>query len=166
MMFGRDGNLSIIRVGTIAAIIGVLFIVGAIVFFFVDQSSHQVPLEIEPFPGAANSGVIPRSGNSQTEFFQVTTASPEDVVAYYQGKMDGFYGAGTEPELRECKRFPSSGEQLEFQRGDPGVIPYQYTCLFDRSGFFVSQFTTVIIQPGIDENKGKTIVAHEQTWES
>lgn len=165
-MFGRDGNFSVIRVGTIAAIIGVLFIIGAIVFFFVDRGSRQVPLEIEPFPGAADSGIIPRSGTSQTEFFRVSNATPEDVVAYYQGKMDGFYGAGTEKELRECKRFPSSGEQLEFQRGDPGVIPYQYTCLFDRSGFFVSQFTTIIIQPGIDKNKGITIVAHEQTWES
>jgi hypothetical protein len=165
-MFGRDGNLSIIRVGMIAAIIGVLFIIGAVVFFFIDRGSHQVPLEIEPFPGAADSGVVARSGASQTEFFQVTTASPEDVVAYYQGKMDSFYGAGTERELRECKRFPSSGEQLAFRRGDPGVIPYQYTCLFDRSGFFLSQFTTVIIQPGIDENEGITIVAHEQTWES
>ena len=165
-MFGRDGNLSVFRVGTIAAIIGVLFIVGAIVFFFIDRGSHQVPLEIEPYPGAAESGVIPRSGTSQTEFFQIASISPEEVVAYYQGKMDGFYGAGTERELRECKRFPSSGEQLEFQRGDPGVIPYQYTCLFDRSGFFVSQFTTVVIQPGIGDKKGITIVVHEQTWES
>ena len=103
-MFGRDGNLSIIRVGTLAAIVGVLFIIGAIVFFFIDRGSHQVPLEIEPFPGAANSGVITRSSTSQTEYFQITTASPEDVVAYYQGKMDGFYDAGTEKELRECKR--------------------------------------------------------------
>ncbi len=165
-MFGRDGNLSIIRVGTLAAIVGVLFIIGAIVFFFIDRGSHQVPLEIESFPGAANSGVITRSSTSQTEYFQITTASPEDVVAYYQGKMDGFYDAGTEKELRECKRFPASGNQFEFERGDPGIVPYQYTCLFDRSGFFLTQSTAIVIQPGIDKNEGITIVAHEQIWGS
>ncbi len=165
-MFGRDGNLSIIRVGTIAAIVGVLFIVGAIIFFFIDRSSHQVPLEIDPYPGATTGGQVTRSTTSRTEYFQIPNATAEDVVAYYQGKMDSFYGSGTEKEIRECKRFPSFGEQLEYQRGDPGVAPYQYTCLFDRSGFFVSQSTTVIIQPGIEENKGMTIVAHDQFWES
>jgi len=165
-MFGRDGNISVIRVGTIAAVVGVLFIVGAIVFFFIDRGSRQVPLEIEPFPGATTGGQVPRSTTSRTEFYQIPNVSPEDVVAYYQGKMDSFYGAGAEKELRECKRFPAFGNQFEFDRGDPGVTPYQFTCLFDRSGFFVTQFTTVIIQPGIDKNEGMTIVAHDQTWES
>jgi hypothetical protein len=165
-MFGRDGNISIIRVGIIAAIIGGLFIVGAIVFFFVDRASHQVPLEIDPFPGATIAGQVPHSTTSRTEYFQIPNVSPEDVVAYYQGKMDSFYGPNTEEEIRKCKRFPAIGEQLEYKRGDPGVTPYQYTCLFDRSGFFISQSTRVIIQPGIDENKGITIVAHDQSWES
>ncbi|MEO8610322.1 MAG: hypothetical protein ABI690_20670 [Chloroflexota bacterium] len=165
-MLGRDGNISVIRVGTLAAIIGVLFIVGAIAFFFIDRASHQVPLEIDPFPGASVGGKVPHSKTSQTEYFQIPNTSAEDVVAYYQDKMDSFYGSGTEKELRECKRFPAAGEQLEYQQGKPGITPYQYTCLFDRSGFFVSQTTTVIIQPGIDKNKGTTIVAHDQTWES
>jgi hypothetical protein len=165
-MLGRDGNISVIRIGTLAAIVGILLIVGAIAFFFIDRASHQVPLEIEPYPGATVGGRVPHSKTSQTEYFQIPNVSPEDVVAYYQGKMDSFYGPNTEPELRECKRFPAVGEQLEYQRGDPGITPYQYTCLFDSSGFFISQTTTVIIQPGIDKNKGITIVAHDQSWES
>jgi len=92
--------------------------------------------------------------------------SPEDVVNYYQGKMDGFYDANTEEELTSCKRFPSIGEQAEFTRGDPGIVPYEYRCLFDRSGFNVTQYTTVIIQPGIDDKEGTTVVAHEQYWQS
>jgi hypothetical protein len=165
-MFGRDGNISVIRVGTLAAIVGVLFIIGAIVFFFIDRASHQVPLQIDSYPGATKNGQVSHSKDSRTEYFEIPNVSPEDVVAFYQGKMDSFYGSGTETEIRSCKRFPAFGDQLEFQRGDPGVIPYQFTCLFDRSGFFVTQFTTVIIQPGIDKNKGKTIVAHDETWES
>ena len=165
-MFGRDGNISVIRLGTIAALIGVLFIVGAVIFFFIDRGSHQVPLHIEPYPGATNGGQVTRSATSRTEFYQIPNVSPEEVVAYYQEKMDGFYGAGAERELRECKRFPAFGNQFEYDRGDPGVTPYQFTCLFDRSGFFVTQFTTIIIQPGIDENEGMTVVAHEQTWEA
>ena len=165
-MLGRDGNISVIRVGTLAAIVGLLFIVGAIAFFFIDRASHQVPLEIEPYPGATVGGKVPHSSTSRTAFFQIPNVSPEDVVAYYQGKMDSFYGPNTEPEIRECKRFPAVGDQIEYQRGEPGVTPYQYTCLFDRSGFFISQLTTVIIQPGIDTNKGITIVAHDQSWQS
>jgi len=165
-MFGRDGNLSVFRVGTVAAIIGVLFIVGAIAFFFIDRASHQVPLEIDSFPGSTDRGIINHSSNARAKFFQVADVTAEDVVAYYQSKMDSFYGAGAEKELRQCKRFPSSGESFEYRRGDPGVIPYQYQCIFDSSGFFLSQFTTVVIQPGIDDNNGLIIVKHEQTWES
>jgi hypothetical protein len=165
-MLGRDGNISVIRVGTLAAIVGGLLIVAAIVFFFIDRGSHQVPLEIEPYPGSLVGGQVTRSNNSRTEYFQITNASAEDVVAYYQGKMNGFYGAGTEKELSQCKRFPPVGNQTEFDRGTAGITPYQYTCLFDRSGFFVSQYTTVLIQPGIADNEGTVVVAHDQTWES
>jgi len=52
-ILGRDGNLSFIRVGTIAAIIGILLIVVGIVLFLVDRASRQVPLEIEVYPGAS-----------------------------------------------------------------------------------------------------------------
>lgn len=165
-MFGRDGSFSVIRLGTFAAIIGVLLIIGAIVFFFIDRSSHQVPLQIDPYPGATNAGQVDRSKTSRSAYFQIANVTPEEVVAFYQGKMDSFYGTGTEKELRECKRFPPVGEQESYTRGDAGAVPYQYTCLFDRSGFFVSQLTAVIIQPGVDKNKGMTIVAYEQSWQS
>lgn len=165
-MLGRDGNVSVVRVGTIAAVVGVLFIVGAIAAFFLDRASHQQPLEVQAYPGAADAGRIDRSDISRTVFFQVAGITPEEVVAYYQQKMDEFYGSGTEIELRGCKRFPSSGNQFEFDRGDAGVVPYQFTCLFDRSGFFASQFTRVTIQPGIGDNEGFTMISHDQTWQT
>jgi hypothetical protein len=165
-MLGRDGNISIIRVGTLAAIAGVLLILGAIVFFFIDRASHQVPLDIEPYPGAISGGQIGRSSTSRTALFNVPNASPEEVVAYYQDKMNSFYGSDTEAEFRQCKRFPSTGEQPEYTRGVAGVVPYQYTCLFDRSGFFVTQSTAVVIQPGIGDREGTTVVAYEQIWQS
>jgi hypothetical protein len=165
-MLGRDGNISIIRVGTLAAIFGLLLIVGAVVFFFIDRASHQTPLEIDPYPGSIDRGQTRHSDISRSEFFQVTGVSPEDVLNFYQGKMDSFYDANTEPELKSCKRFPTIGDHPEYTRGDPGIVPYEFRCLFDRSGFNVTQYTTVIIQPGIDDNQGSTIVVHEQYWQS
>lgn len=165
-MLGRDGNISVIRVGTIAAIVGVLFIIGAIAAFFLDRSSYQRPFDVQSYPGATSSGQVDRSETSRTLYFQAPGISPEEIVAFYQQKMDEFYGSGTEIELRGCKRFPSSGNQLEYDRGDAGVVPYQFTCLFDRSGFFASQFTTVTVQPGIDDNEGITLIAHDQTWQT
>jgi hypothetical protein len=165
-MLGRDGNISVIRVGTFAAIIGVLLIIGAVVFFFLDRSSHQRPLEIEPYPGAVDNGQIQHSNVSRTEYFQIPGVSPEDVAGYYQSRMDSFYDANTETELKTCKRFPSTGVQAEYTRGQPGIVPYEFRCLFDRSGFYVSQYTTVIIQPGIDDREGTTVVAHQQFWET
>ena len=42
-MFGRDGSFSVIRLGTFAAIIGVLLIIGAIVFFFIEDGTACRP---------------------------------------------------------------------------------------------------------------------------
>ncbi len=165
-MYDRNGNLSVIRIGTFAAVIGLLLIVGAIVFFFVDRASHQVPLEVQPYPGAISQGQIQRSNISRTEFYQIPDVSPEDVMAYYQTQMDSFYGPDTEPEFKSCKRFPAEGNSPQYDQGQTGIVPYQFTCFFDRSGFFLSQFTSVVIQPGVGDKQGITVVAYEQTWQS
>ncbi len=167
-MFGRDGNLSIFRVGVIAAIIGLLVIVGGIVSFFIDRASHQVPLEIEVFPGAVTWGQRTHSNTSRTVYYQVPGVSAEEIAAFYQRKMDAFYPADVERELRECKRAPQVGNFPEFDAGIQGVPPYQYSCMFDRSGFQSSQFTRVNIQPGIESNgtAGTTIIEYQQIWQS
>jgi hypothetical protein len=163
MFSRREGGFSIIRMGTIAAVIGILVIVGGVVSFFIDRASHQVPLDIEPFPGAASFGTRDTSSYSRSVFFQIKGKTPEEVMAYYQRKLNEFTGDKND----KCVRAPLVGNFLEFDQGKEGVVPFQFSCMFDRSGFQVSQYTRVNIQPGIKANKteGATIVEHEQYWQ-
>lgn len=166
-MLGRDGNISIIRVGTIAAIIGILVIIGGVVSFLIDRASHQVPLEVEVFPGAQLWGQRTHSDTGRTVYYQIANASPDQVKDYYQQKMNDFYPSDTELELRTCKRNPLNGNFPEYDRGTAGITPFQWSCMFDRSGFQITQSTRVNIQPGIPANgtAGLTIVAYEQIWQ-
>lgn len=163
----RDGGFSLIRVGLIAAFIGVLIIAGGAISFFMDRASRQTPLEIELYPGAALWGTRTRSVTAQSVYYQVPNTSPEQVKDYYQQKMNQFYSGDEAPELRSCKRNPSSGNFLEYDRGNPEVVPYQWSCMFDRSGFQITQSTRVNIQPGVASNgtAGMTIVEYEQVWQ-
>jgi hypothetical protein len=160
-MRGRSGGFSIIRVGTIVAIVGAVLIVGAVVSFYLDRSSHQVPLEIDLYPGAAKAGEIPRSNAGRSVYFQIQGATAEQVVEYYQHKMDQFYGNSEE----KCQRMPLTGNFPEYDKGQPNVPPYQFSCMFDRSGFQTTQTTRVNIQPGIGDAKGKTMVEYDQHWQ-
>lgn len=162
-ILGRDGNISIIRVGTIAAILGLIFVAGGVVLFFLDRASHQVPLEVEPYPGATLWSEVPRSKASRSVYYQVTGATAEEVAQYYQGKMNELNGGGGET----CVRVPSVGNFAEYDRGDPNVAPYQFSCMFDRSGFQITQYTRVNIQPGIasTNTQGMIVVEYEQYWQ-
>jgi hypothetical protein len=162
-LLGRDGNISIIRVGTIAAVVGLLFIVGAIVVFFVDRASHQSPLDIPPYPGANLWQTVDHSDVSRSIYYKIPGANADDVAAYYQAKMKDFYGNTDE----RCVRLPAAGNFASYDSGTPNVAPYQFSCMFDRSGFEISQYTRVDIQPGIPSNQtdGMVIVDYEQTWQ-
>jgi hypothetical protein len=162
-IMGRDGNISVIRVGTIAAILGILFIVGAIVWFYVDRAAHQSPLEIEPFPNAQQRGITPRSNTARSVIYYAEGTTPEDVAAFYQQKLNNFYGNTDEA----CVRSPSQGNFPQFEQGDPNVPPYQYSCLFDNSGFQITRYTRVNIQPGIKslDTEGIVVIQYEQYWQ-
>jgi hypothetical protein len=160
-IFGRDGNISIIRVGTLAALLGVVLVVGGIVLFYLDRAAHQVPLDLEAYPGAVQVGVANRSDVSRSVVFEIKNATAEDVSAFYQQKMNQFYGNSEET----CKRFPQAGNYPDYDRGVPDVIPYYFACLFDRSGFQITQYTRVNIQPGIKEYVGSVVVEYDQNWQ-
>ncbi len=166
IFMGRDGSISVFRVALAVALVGILFIGGALLTFFIDQSSRQSPLEIEPFPGAEARGEIPRGPAARSLIFRVSGASPEEVAEYYQQKLTAF--SGDDPQ--ECARIPRVGSYPEAE-GRNDVVPFQYICHFDRSGFRATQYTKVTIQPGIfstnaDENTlGYTMIEHEQRWQ-
>jgi hypothetical protein len=162
-LLGRDGNISIIRVGTIAAILGVLIIVGGILLFLIDRASHQTPLDIAPYPSATLWYTADHSNISRSVYYQIPGASADDVAAYYQNKMRDFYGTNDE----QCVRLPAAGNFPDYDKGVKDVAPFQFSCMFDHSGFEISQYTRVNIQPGIASNNtdGMVIVEYEQSWQ-
>lgn len=167
-MLNRKGGVSVIRVGTIAAIIGVLLVVGGVVSFFIDQASYQVPLDVSPFPGAVQwGGERIRSETWRSLYYQAPNATPEDVEAYYEQKMQEYYG--NSPDSESCHRIPSDGTYPNSDQ--PGVIPYQFICLFQRNGLNANQTTKITIQPGVYNDdpqlntQGMTVIEHEQQWQ-
>ncbi len=162
-LLGRDGKISIIRVGTIAAILGIVIIIGGIVLFLLDRASHQAPLDVATYPGANLWYTADHSSVSRSVFYQIPGANADDVGAFYQTKMKDFYGSAEE----QCVRLPAVGNFPDYDKGVPNIAPYQISCMFDRSGFQISQSTRVNIQPGIASNntEGMVVVEYDQSWQ-
>ncbi len=162
---GRDGSISLFRVGTLIALAGILLIGGGIAAYVLDQNSYREPLNIEPYPSAQSWGSPSEAGSSRRLVFLASDASPEEVTAYYEQKLQEFDGSD-----QGCERIPSGG-QVEASRNDNTVVPYWFICLFQRTGMGVSQQTTVTIQPGVfnsdpDLNtQGMTVIEHSQRWQ-
>jgi hypothetical protein len=177
-IYGRDGKISMLRLGILAGLLGVVFVIIGLVTFFIDRSSHQVPLDIAAYPGAQSAGVQPRAATIRSVYYIIADSTADDVANYYQQKLDEHYGnSATDPNREQCQRFPPDFDPgiesdtdffPEFLDGTPDVPPYRYICLFDRSGLYISQFTKVTIEPGIASNdqEGMVVVEYEQTWQS
>jgi hypothetical protein len=176
-IYGRDGKISLLRIGTLAAAIGVIVVILGVITFLIDRSSHQVPLDIAAYPGAQNTGETPLASTVRQIVYLVPGATPEEVAAYYQQKMDEHYGNRPTDQSREkCQRFPADYDPgidspsdyfPEYNEGNEDVPPYRFICLFDRSGLYMTQFTKVTIEPGIPamHTEGNVVVGYEQHWQ-
>lgn len=168
LLLGRDGQISIVRVGTVVAVIGVLLVVGAAVTFYFDQASREVPLDVEVYPGAESLGEPEPIGNNRILYFIVPDTAPEEVVEHYNRILIEQYGNTGE----RCQRFPNDVDNFANSAGRNDVVPYEYLCLFDRSGFYATQFTRVKIQPGLFNpdsrvnQEGNTLIEYQQRWQS
>jgi hypothetical protein len=157
--------MSIFRIGTLIAILGVLLIVGGVAAYFLDQNSYKAPLDVEVFPGAEAWGNARETNASRRSLFLTSNASPEEVAAYYEEKLRALDGTD-----QRCQRIPAIGE-IKTAATDRTVVPYWYICLFQRTSLNVSQQTTVTIQPGVfnanpDLNtEGMTVIEHSQRWQ-
>lgn len=164
-MSRRSGGFSLFRTGTLIAILGILLIVGGVAAYFLDQNSYRVPLDVEVFPGVQSWGTIRETNASRRSLFLASGASPEEVAAFYEQKLQAQDGAD-----QKCQRIPSIGE-VAAAATDNSVVPYWFVCLFQRSGIGVSQVTTITIQPGVfntDPNlntQGMTVIEHNQRWQ-
>ncbi|MFQ3565629.1 MAG: hypothetical protein SNJ59_01405 [Aggregatilineales bacterium] len=159
-------GISVVRIGIIAGVVGLLLIFVGLVSFFVDQASRRGPFEVAVHPEAEEWGIGNVTPTSRSVFYRVPDRRPEEVAAFYQQRMNEHYGDGVE----NCVRIPPSGE-LIVRPDVPNAIPYQFICMFDRSGFNATQFTRVIIYPGIYDPdpffnaQGMTVIEYEQVWQ-
>ena len=165
---GRDGQISLVRVGTLVAIIGVLLVGAAAAAFYLDQTSRQVPLDIEPYPGAESMGNPQPQGSTRNLYFIVPDTAPEQVMEHYQQLLESQYGDTGE----RCIRFPDATNNYPNPDNVPSIVPYEFICLFDRSGFYATQYTRVRIQPGLRDSdpevsqEGNTLIEYQQRWEA
>jgi hypothetical protein len=167
-MITRDGNISIFRLGLLAAGIGILALVIGIIALVTDQNSYRAPLEIAPYPGAESRGERVLSPVERIQYFVVGGGIPiETVATYYQQLLDQHYGQDANTPLgdrEDCQR-------VEYESGE---VPFQFTCVFNRSGFgfggALYQTTAIEIQPGVRNNdpalntEGMVVIGHRQTW--
>lgn len=163
---GRDGKLSIFRVGILAAVLGILLIGGGFAALILDNNSFRQPLEVAPYPGAEPCGTEGDSGASRNIYYCIPGVEPEPVADYYTQKL--IEHNGSRDEL--CERIPFEGTFPN--AGQPGVVPYEFKCAFNRSGIGGGfQLTVVTIQPGVFSSdparntEGQTVVRYEQRWE-
>jgi hypothetical protein len=164
--------MSIIRIATIVALIGVLAIVLGVAAFFVDQVSYKTPLDIAPYPSAIPWGIAQVITTTQRNiFFQIPGVDAAEVASYYQQKLDEHYGQNVNnPDRERCVRVPAQGV-FEDSLTSNEIVPYQFVCVFGRFGFNSSQQTIVTIQPGLPNEdpakntEGVTVVQYEQTWQ-
>lgn len=162
----RRGGISIVRLGLLAGLVGLLLVGLGVAAFLADQSSHRAPYEPPLYPGAEAWGTGVVTQTSRELFYRVTTASAEDVARFYQQKMVEHYGNDQE----HCVRMPPTGE-APTSPSVPSFIPFQYTCVFDNSGLNSSQYTRVLIYPGsyhedpFMNSEGQAVILYEQHWQ-
>lgn len=164
-MVNRKGGISIVRMSIIAALIGFGLVALAVVSYLSDQQSKRSPLNIAVYPDSADWGISEERATSRNVFY-LSADTPEEVVAYYQQKMNEHYGNSDQ----RCIRFPATGESPG-SSSDPNIAPYIFRCMFDNSGFNSSQYTQVEVYPGrANENpdlnsEGLTIIKYAQQWQ-
>ncbi|GAB1421958.1 hypothetical protein MASR2M15_21600 [Anaerolineales bacterium] len=166
------GNVSLFKVALIIIVVAGLIIFASFVAFNADQAQRTQPLVIDPPPGAqAWGGVVTYSDIRQSVYYLVPNSDIETVVSYYNDKLNQFYSASAADQNREvCKRFPPFGDHPDYKPGG-SLVPYEYKCMFDNSGFNSYQWTQVIIQPGVVnsdpdlDTEGSVVIQYDQQWQ-
>ena len=162
----KRGGISIVRLGLIAGLVGVLLVGFGIVAFTSEQATHRTPFAPPLYPGAEAWGTGNVGESSRELFYKVSNATPDEVARFYQQKMIEHYGNNQE----HCVRNPPEGE-APTSPNVPNFIPFQYICMFDNSGFRTTQYTRVLIYPGSSseeaflDSEGQTVILYEQHWQ-
>lgn len=172
MFVNRDGSLSIVRIGTVIAVLGVVFVIGGFIWFNLEQQRFGSPLDVDLYPGAIDWGGNELAPTTRELFYQVPGVDAETVAVFYNERMYDYYGTSAEDADNDqrCQRIPIQGIFEDYVEG-AGVVPFQYICLFNDSGFGNNRYTQVTIQPGVrndetgSDTTGSTVIVYEQFWQ-
>ncbi len=152
-------NSLMVRVTLGLVILVVVIVVVVAVVFSSMRSSRNKPLKVKVFPGATfvdeeklNDGF----GNHDRQQY-TTTATLDEIEQFYDRQKD-----------MSCKRYSGtvvndSGEQTQAEG-------HVFTnCKVDHSGWGITQYATVLIQPVYDEGlnpTGDVLIQIERYWGS
>lgn len=175
IFMSRDGKVSVVRVGIFLAALGAIVIISGYILFSLEQRRFKSPLNIDLYPGAVEAGQSTRTSTSRLVFYHVADATPEQVAAYYDGKMLSFYDNSAEDLDRErCDRYPRAPEIFRDYVEGSGNVPYYFACGFADTSDSIgsgSRFTLVRIYPGVRNDstgmneEGLTVIVYEQDWQ-
>jgi hypothetical protein len=163
----RGGDISIVRVGLFFGVLGLVIIVSGYVVYGFEQASYRHPLEVAPPQDATLIAQEAVSEGARRLYYQ-SNQSPEDIVEYYNAQLREYYSA---EDFVACQRSPRAPQMFANYHAGNGVIPYQFTCAFDRSTVGGSQTTTIVIHPGVRNNatgenfEGTSRIEYTQVWE-
>ncbi len=134
----------VIRIALILVGVGVLVIIVIIIGYLAFRSSRSMPLSVPVYSDAQQIGsVVIDTGHDRLRY---ASASPADEVgAFYQR------------EIGDCRRLENSTQSSD-------VAPFQYRCVADGSSLYVTQYTIVIVQPGVGDYAGQTLIDIERVW--
>jgi hypothetical protein len=166
----REGNISIFRVGLGIGMLGIIFVVGGLVLFTVEQAQRKSPFHVEVFPSAVEWYTEEFRGNSRRIVYQIEDTPAQEIAIFYQQRLDQHYNNRPgDPRREQCVRTPVQGNYPDYVPGT-GIVPYIYRCEFDNSTFNANQSTTVTIQPGVRNDtestdyEGLTFIIYDQIW--
>lgn len=144
----------IIRGVLVLFMLGIMAVIVGVIAFFSYRSSRDKPLEVRAYPGAelVNDEVI-YDGYDHQQY--TTTDTVEAVEEFYNDQDD-----------MECER---QYQRVSEQTGTDTLREgYLYTsCMIDHSGFGITQYTQVVIQPRYDDDgnvTGDVIIDVRRHW--
>lgn len=169
----RDGSISVVRVGTVTAFLGVVFVVAGFIWFSLEQQRFGSPLDVDLYPGAEVWGGTEELGPGlERSTYRVPGVDAETVTAFYNDAMYDYYGTSATEAANdeECQRFPVQDIFDDYEEGN-GLVPFYYLCLFNDSEFGNNRYTQVMIQPGVRNDEtgldttGNTVLVYEHYWQ-
>ncbi len=138
----RRGN-PFMRLALVVAGIGIFLAVAGALSYQAFVASRSTPLAVPIYSDAqlvANTSL--GSGHDRLRYLSPSPA--EEVGAFYEREIG-------------CTR-------VENRVQSPDLPAFQYNCVADGSALFLTQYTVVIVQPGVGDYAGQTLISIERFW--